>query len=39
LKTASKQGKFMKGPNYWKPEPKIKELIISIGGVSVGKWD
>jgi predicted HAD superfamily Cof-like phosphohydrolase len=21
------RGKVMKGPNYWKPEPKIKELI------------
>lgn len=20
-------GKFLKGPNYWKPEPKIKELL------------
>ena len=22
-------GKFLKGPNYWKPEPKIKELLES----------
>lgn len=22
------RGKFLKGPNYWKPEPKIKELIL-----------
>ena len=22
------RGKVMKGPNYWKPEPKIKELLI-----------
>jgi len=22
-----KRGKVMKGPNYWKPEPKIKELL------------
>ena len=22
-------GKFLKGPNYWKPEPKIKELLAS----------
>lgn len=22
-------GKFLKGPNYWKPEPKIKELLKS----------
>ena len=21
------RGKVMKGPNYWKPEPKIKELL------------
>ena len=20
-------GKFLKGPNYWKPEPKIRELL------------
>ncbi|MOA37993.1 hypothetical protein D3C78_1596390 [compost metagenome] len=20
-------GKFLKGPNYWKPEPRIKELL------------
>ena len=24
------QGKFEKGPNYWKPEPKIRELLISL---------
>ena len=24
-------GKFLKGPNYWKPEPKIKELLILRG--------
>src|SRR5690349_11196995 len=23
-------GKFLKGPNYWKPEPKIKELLESM---------
>lgn len=23
----NEQGKFMKGPNYWPPEPKIRELI------------
>ena len=22
-------GKFLKGPNYWKPEPKIKALLES----------
>ena len=24
-------GKFLKGPNYWKPEPKIAELLRSLG--------
>ena len=24
-------GKFLKGPNYWKPEPKIKALLEKIG--------
>ena len=24
-------GKFLKGPNYWKPEPRIKELLESKG--------
>ena len=24
-------GKFLKGPNYWKPEPKIKALMQSYG--------
>lgn len=23
-------GKFLKGPNYWKPEPKIKALLESV---------
>lgn len=23
-------GKVCKGPNYWKPEPKIKELLVSL---------
>lgn len=23
-------GKFLKGPNYWKPEPKIKELLSKL---------
>lgn len=23
----NEQGKFLKGPNYWKPEPKIRELL------------
>jgi len=25
------RGKIIKGPNYWKPEPKIKELLINHG--------
>jgi predicted HAD superfamily Cof-like phosphohydrolase len=25
--------KFLKGPNYWKPEPKIKELLLKKLGV------
>ena len=25
-------GKFLKGPNYWKPEPKIRELLQSLKG-------
>ncbi|RFC36684.1 MAG: hypothetical protein DID92_2727743622 [Candidatus Nitrotoga sp. SPKER] len=33
------EGKFLKGPNYWKPEPKIKELILAMGGVSTGNWE
>ena len=24
-------GKFLKGPNYWRPEPKIKDLLKSLG--------
>lgn len=23
-------GKFLKGPNYWRPEPKIRELLDSV---------
>jgi len=26
----NEQGKFMKGPNYWKPEPRIRELLVSL---------
>jgi len=26
-----KNGKFLKGPNYWKPEPKIKALLEARG--------
>ena len=25
-------GKFLKGPNYWKPEPRIMELLAALGG-------
>ncbi len=25
------RGKVIKGPNYWKPEPKIRELLLSSG--------
>lgn len=28
----NEQGKFMKGPNYWKPESKIRELILQLRG-------
>ena len=24
-------GKFLKGPNYWKPEPKIRQLLAGLG--------
>lgn len=24
------RGKVLKGPNYWKPEPKIKELLLKL---------
>ena len=27
-------GKFLKGPNYWKPEPRIRELLEGRGIVS-----
>lgn len=27
-------GKFLKGPNYWKPEPKIRELLEGNGAVA-----
>lgn len=30
-------GKFLKGPNYWKPEPKIKALLESRG-IQQGDW-
>jgi predicted HAD superfamily Cof-like phosphohydrolase len=30
-------GKFLKGPNYWKPEPKIKSLVQSAGVQAGGK--
>lgn len=28
LPIKDERGKFLKGPNYWKPEPKIRELIL-----------
>jgi predicted HAD superfamily Cof-like phosphohydrolase len=30
-------GKFLKGPNYWKPEPKIKALL-EDRGIHAGNW-
>ena len=30
-------GKFLKGPNYWKPEPKIKALLEGKGIAAGGK--
>jgi NTP pyrophosphatase (non-canonical NTP hydrolase) len=27
-------GKFLKGPNYWKPEPKIRELLERVAASS-----
>src|SRR5271169_3518316 len=30
-------GKFLKGPNYWKPEPKIKTLL-EDRGIQTGSW-
>jgi NTP pyrophosphatase (non-canonical NTP hydrolase) len=30
-------GKFLKGPNYWKPEPRIKALLEDCG-VQTGNW-
>jgi NTP pyrophosphatase (non-canonical NTP hydrolase) len=30
-------GKFLKGPNYWKPEPKIKTLL-EERGIQTGNW-
>jgi NTP pyrophosphatase (non-canonical NTP hydrolase) len=31
-------GKFLKGPSYWKPEPLIKELLSKNNGVQKGTW-
>ena len=25
-----KEGKVMKGPGYWRPEPKLRELIVAM---------
>ena len=30
-------GKFLKGPNYWKPEPKIQTLL-EDRGIQAGNW-
>jgi NTP pyrophosphatase (non-canonical NTP hydrolase) len=30
-------GKFLKGPNYWQPEPRIKELL-QARGIQSGTW-
>ena len=30
-------GKFLKGPNYWKPEPKIRALL-EQRGIRKGNW-
>ncbi len=30
-------GKFLKGPNYWKPEPKIKALLEKCG-IQTNNW-
>jgi NTP pyrophosphatase (non-canonical NTP hydrolase) len=30
-------GKFLKGPNYWKPEPKIK-VLLEERGIQAGNW-
>ncbi len=27
-------GKFLKGPDYWKPEPKIKALLASLASIN-----
>jgi hypothetical protein len=29
-------GKFLKGPNYWKPEPKIQELLSQLAAARPG---
>ena len=31
-------GKFLKGPNYWKPEPKIAARLSAGCGVQQGDW-
>jgi len=30
-------GKFLKGPGYWKPEPKIKALLEGLDAKAEGK--
>ena len=34
----NENGKFMKGPNYYKPEPMITKLLQVCGGVTQGTW-
>jgi len=33
------RGKFLKGPNYWKPESRIKELLLSKLGMERNQAD
>jgi hypothetical protein len=30
-------GKFLKGPNYWKPEPRIKALLERLDSKAEGR--
>ena len=34
----NEDGKFLKGPNYWKPEPKIAKMLSAGIGVVQGGW-
>lgn len=33
----NEEGKFLKGPNYWKPERKIAALLYSCGNIDLAK--